>query len=73
VEPAVVGYNTQTKAITLSFESDEARAGLSACDIMQELFGPLAGGHAGIAGTPRGEEYTIDDARRVAKHVARLL
>jgi len=71
--PAIIGFNDQTGAITLSFESEKARGKLSACTIMQNKFGPLAGGHAGIAGTPRGEVYTLNTARELAMEVTRLL
>jgi hypothetical protein len=62
VYPAVVAYNSKTKAITLSFsEKDDAR---SACEIMQQVFGPDAGGHKSIAGSPRGvelDEWDMED------------
>ena len=67
---AVVGYNTKVGSITVSFSDEDSRRGLSACDILQEVYGPLAGGHAGIAGTPRGETYTLDDAADLARVVA---
>ena len=67
---AVVGYNTKVGSITVSFSDEDARKGLSACDILQEVYGPLAGGHAGIAGTPRGETYTPADAAALARVVA---
>lgn len=51
---AVIAFNTQTKAMTLSFaEKGDPR---NACEIMQAAFGPEAGGHKGIAGSPRGVE-----------------
>lgn len=54
VFPAVVAFNSKTKAVTLSFsEQDDPR---NACEIMQQVFGPDAGGHKGIAGSPRGME-----------------
>jgi len=61
---AVVALNAKTKAVTLSFADGGKES--NACEIMQEIFGEKAGGHAGIAGTPRDGEYTIDDARKVA-------
>lgn len=73
VAKAVVGFNPKTGAVTLSFESEEARNGLNACTVMQTLFGPLAGGHAGIAGSPRGEVKTLEDAIEVAEVVAMAL
>ena len=69
--PATVQYNEKFKAVTLAFA--ENMPGVSAEKIMQEIFGPEAGGRAGIAGTPRGHEYTIDDAKKVYHHVTGLL
>lgn len=66
----VVGYNTNFKSITLSFAEDCA---FSASDLLQEVFGPEAGGHAGIGGTPREIEYTLDDAEAFAAVVAARL
>ena len=67
---AVVGYNTAKGSISLSFSDEGLRRGLSANDILQEVYGPLAGGHVGIGGTPRGETYTLDDAAAFAQIVA---
>jgi hypothetical protein len=50
---SVISYNTETGAITLSFAASYDPR--NACKIMQEVFGNLAGGHKGIAGSPRGE------------------
>ena len=59
---AIIGYNSETRAITLSFE----RSGIgNAREIMQSIFGPEAGGHDGIAGTPRKNQYTLQDTGRV--------
>lgn len=72
VASAVVGFNQKTGAITLSFESG-AKSPLSASEIMQEVFGPLAGGHRGIAGTPRDQVYTLADAEALAEKVTKKL
>jgi hypothetical protein len=61
VAKAVVGFNPATGAVTVSF-ADTPPAG-GAVAIVQGLWGPLAGGHAGIAGSPRGQALTIEDAR----------
>jgi len=58
---AVLALKEDVKSLTLSFSGDQGNA----CEIMQEVFGPEAGGHAGIAGTPRDKEYTFDDIDRV--------
>jgi hypothetical protein len=54
----VIGYNEKNKAYTLSFERD---CGLNAAVIMRKVFGDLAGGHAGIAGSPRGQTFDYDN------------
>jgi len=60
VAEAVVAFNSNTKAVTLSFaEKDDKR---NACTIMQAAFGPTAGGHKGIAGSPRGVELAAEEA-----------
>lgn len=62
---AVVAFNTETGGITLSFaEKEDPR---NACEIMQAVFGLEAGGHRGIAGSPRGSRYGLGMAHRVAE------
>lgn len=56
---AVVAYNKCTGTITVSLESPIP--GVSCRDVVQNLWGPLAGGHPGIAGSPRGQMMTEDD------------
>jgi hypothetical protein len=56
---AVVAWNPEAGSITVSLES--AIEGVSCRDIVQSLWGPLAGGHAGIAGSPRGQVMTEAD------------
>lgn len=63
VTEATVQYNGYTKAVTLAFEDGGKK--YSAEKIMQEIFGPEAGGRAGIAGSPRGKIMTPADARSV--------
>lgn len=60
---ACVSFNQKFKAITLSFEDGGKE--FNAMEIMQELFGNEAGGRPGIAGTPRGVEFTNDDMKKV--------
>lgn len=57
----VVTLRTDLKAITLS----SADGKIDCCAILQQVFGPDAGGHKGIAGTPRGIEYTDEDLNKV--------
>jgi hypothetical protein len=71
VAKAVVGFNPATGAVTVSF-ADAPPAG-GAVKVVQELWGPLAGGHAGIAGSPRGEPLTLDDAHKAVEAVLAVL
>jgi len=60
VNLAVVAFNTTTGAITVSFaDKPEPRGG--ALPIVQYLWGEKAGGHAGIAGSPRGKRMKLED------------
>lgn len=68
---AIVGYSTKFKSITVSVP--DAVEGFSCGTFLQGIFGPKAGGHAGIGGTPRGVEYTLSDAREVAVKLAETL
>lgn len=56
---AVVAYTTTTGSVTVSFA--DAPKGKNAREIVQEIWGDLAGGHAGIAGSPRGSRMTLAD------------
>lgn len=67
---AVAAFNTRTGAITLSFaEKDDPR---QAAEVMQAAFGEKAGGHAGIAGSPRGERQTLADLLKLADSLEEL-
>ncbi|MCA9390662.1 MAG: hypothetical protein KC582_00170 [Candidatus Magasanikbacteria bacterium] len=59
VAKAVIGFNTLNGSITVSFA--DAPKGTNARDIVQKLWGPEAGGHAGIAGSPRDKRLNLDD------------
>jgi hypothetical protein len=56
---AVVAFNTVTGGITVSF-ADTVK-GRSARVLLQSLFGVHAGGHDGIAGSPRGVRMSLAD------------
>ena len=56
VADVVVAFNTEYQSVTVSFESPIA--GLSCRALVQDLWGPEAGGHDGIAGSPRGQVMT---------------
>lgn len=57
VIPATVALNTKLKSITIAFADGGEK--YSAREIVQSLWGSEAGGHAGIAGSPRG--WTVSD------------
>jgi hypothetical protein len=65
---AVVTYSPKAGSVTLSYADATARD--NACKLLQEQFGPLAGGHKGIAGSPRGKRMGSVNARKVAKNAA---
>jgi len=58
----VVGYGEKFKAVTVSRADDSV--GIIAKTFVQELWGELAGGHPGIAGSPRGQELDFAEAQR---------
>ena len=64
---AVVCFNEQTGAVTVSFA--DAPSGEGARGIVQGLWGPLAGGHAGIAGSPRDLRMSWEDAQAAVSAV----
>ena len=66
VYDAIIGHNTETGAITLSFERPRIR---NAKEVMQSVFGPEAGGHEGIAGSPRGIEFSLEDTVKVIQEL----
>lgn len=68
---AVVGYSEKFKSITVSFA--DPGEGDNACEFVQAMWGALAGGHKGIAGSPRGQEMTLEDARYAACLLAEKL
>lgn len=67
----VVALNTKFKSVTVSFADDIE--GVSCREAVQELWGAKAGGHDNIAGSPRGQEMTIDDAERLFHKMVSLL
>lgn len=71
VAGGVVALNTDTGAVTISLESPVP--GVSCRAIVQSLWGPDAGGHDGIAGSPRGQVMTWADAVQAADALARAL
>jgi hypothetical protein len=67
----VVSYNTKQTALTVSFERDFE--GLNARDIVQKLWGPDAGGHRNIAGSPRGRVMTAEERDDCLNYLNELL
>ena len=65
--PATVTFNTETKAITIAFEDGGKKT--SARDLVTNIWGPDAGGHPGIAGSPRGQEMSLHDLLRAVTAV----
>jgi len=59
VNEAAVVFNTTNGAITVSFA--DKPTGTNACEIVQSLWGVKAGGHAGIAGSPRDQRMNLND------------
>jgi hypothetical protein len=59
IAAAVVARNTKMGSVTVSLA--DPIEGVVCRDIVQGLWGMEAGGHAGIAGSPRGQEMTSDD------------
>ena len=56
---AVASYNKDTGSVTISLA--DPIPGVSCCQIVQYLWGPEAGGHAGIAGSPRERHMSHED------------
>lgn len=56
-----VVYSNKFKTITVAAAAGKDQP-IDMVKFMQEVFGPEAGGHYGIAGSPRGVEYTLADA-----------
>jgi hypothetical protein len=73
---AIVTHNPSTEglsggAITLSLA--DPIPGVSCGEILKGLFGPEAGGHAGIGGSPRGKPLPLSEAERVFDEVVRQI
>lgn len=70
VAKACVGYNEETGAVTVSYADGVPPGAKTAREIVQDLWGAFAGGHDGIAGSPRDQRMTLEDAFRAAEAVA---
>lgn len=65
---AVVAFNSEKETVTVSF-AEGAEGKHDACAIVQSLWGPLAGGHKGIAGSPRDRKMSFADAEEAFRAV----
>lgn len=63
-----VTLNTKTNGITVSLA--DPIEGVSAVKIVQELWGAEAGGHVGIAGSPRNQQMTKVDLENAVNNAA---
>ncbi len=59
---AVVAFNETEGSVTLSFADGPPEGCANARELVQRQWGPLAGGHDNIAGGPRGQTLTWEDA-----------
>jgi len=71
VYKGVVAYDKHSGSITMSLAEDTQ--GVSCRDVMQEMFGPEAGGHNCIAGSPREEKLNMRNALNASSRLAMLL
>lgn len=69
VIPATISYNLRFGAITVACEGGQ----FDARSIVQKLWGPEAGGHPGIAGSPRGKRMAAADLARAVEAVREAL
>lgn len=67
VIPSTVTRNGKFKSVTVAMADGGKK--VSAKELVQELWGNEAGGHPGIAGSPRGKEITEKDMQQLAKAV----
>ena len=63
IAKAVAAFNTRTGGITISLA--EPIDGVSCREVVQSMWGSEAGGHAGIAGSPRGQRMSLSDLQDV--------
>lgn len=67
VIPSTVTRNGKFKSVTVAMADGGKK--VSAKELVQELWGNEAGGHPGIAGSPRGQVMTEKDMQQLAKVV----
>ena len=54
----IIAKNTATGSVTMSRRDDSIT--INCCSVMQVVYGSQAGGHAGIAGSPRNVDSDIN-------------
>lgn len=73
IVPATVTFNGRFKSVTVAMADGGKelgeKTGESARTLVQALWGNEAGGHAGIAGSPRAREMNEQDMKNLAKLV----
>lgn len=68
---AVACFNRETGAVTVSLA--QPTSGVSCRELVQSLWGPEAGGHPGIAGSPRGRLMSEGELERAIQTLSSLL
>lgn len=68
----IIVFNRKFGSITASSRLGNA-GDKNMSDIMKAVFGEMAGGHKGIAGTPRGSVYTLADASNLLDVMVRIV
>ena len=58
----VINHNKKYNSVTISKAEDNVP--INCLEIMQSIFGSKAGGHPNIAGSPRNNNYSLDDAEK---------
>ena len=73
LEEGVVTWSRPKGSITLSIAEPSSHPNIDCRALAQTLWGPEAGGHVGIAGTPRGSRYGFEEAERACVALRSLL
>ncbi|MBQ6991412.1 MAG: hypothetical protein IJN50_00615 [Clostridia bacterium] len=71
VIPCTVTFNGKFKSVTVAMADGGKQ--ISAKELVQRLWGNEAGGHSGIAGSPRGKEMTEEDLKKAAEMAIELI
>ncbi|MCL2159118.1 MAG: hypothetical protein FWH48_06910, partial [Oscillospiraceae bacterium] len=71
ITPAIAVLNKKMNCVTISFADGGKK--YNAADAAKALWGDLAGGHGGIAGSPRGWDISYDELRTEFERAAAYL